>query len=52
MEPPTLTRFMHFPHSLPYHHDKPLNDEHQRTINGVNIYHKNLQAIIDSQEWR
>lgn len=52
MEPATLTRFQHFQHSLPYNHGNALNDEHQKTLNGINIYHKNLQAIIDSQEWR
>ncbi|MFH1157758.1 MAG: hypothetical protein V1721_02570 [Pseudomonadota bacterium] len=52
MEPSTLTRFCHFQMSLPYNHGSTVNDDHQITLNGLNIYHKNLQEIIDSQEWK
>ncbi len=52
MEPASLTRFLHFEASLPYNHGSPANMEHQKSLNGINIYHKNLQAIIESQEWK
>jgi hypothetical protein len=55
MEQASRDRFDHSQYSLPYHHPKPFmggDSEHQRILNSINIYHKNLQALIESQEWR
>ncbi|MDA2917136.1 hypothetical protein MYX64_09905 [Nitrospinae bacterium AH_259_B05_G02_I21] len=52
MEPASLKRFQKFQHSLPYNHGSTLNDEHQKLLNGISIYHVNIQALIEHDEWR
>ena len=52
MEEASLRRFEITRHQLPYRHESPFNSEHQMLLNGVSVYHENIQALIDSDAWR
>jgi len=52
MEEASLRRFEDTRMRLPYRHASPRDDNHQILLNGISIYHENIQALIDSDAWR
>jgi len=52
MEQASLDRFLYSRNQLPYNHGSPFDRAHNQLLNGISLYHENVQALIEHDRWR